>query len=527
MKRRILLTSLAVLLAISGLVAIGCPPAVVVEPLAVFVYASGFEAPSLDPGWTASRTAQILIHMALERLVRFDYGTHDLVGNLAERWEASEDLMTYTFHLRRGIYFTDGAPFNAEAVKINMDRTLALGGPPAGRFGGVIKEVNVIDTYTVEFVLHMPDAMLPYRLAGTVGFSIMSPKALAEHATADDPWAREWAHENLVGTGPYKLYKRIPGVRTVFVRNEDYWGGWGERWLDKVVIEVHPEYTTRRMLLEKGEAHLIMSVSVEDIPALDAVPGIEVLTIPTINAMYVFFNMDEPVMQSKYLRTALSWAFPYKELIEVWGGGAQLRGPLHRAIHGHYDEVFMFHTDLDKASEYLEKAGFQPGELKLVFVGQIGRPEGELMLANFAKIGVELELREKIWPAFSGWASGLDKEGVHLFYAPIWADFPGPMNVLDVAFYHTDDVLPVFPRGWISETLNAMLLEARMTPSIDRRYELYRQAQHLITDAVVNIHGFEFVGHHAISERVGGLILAPGVDYRVWPFHLMYFRDDA
>jgi peptide/nickel transport system substrate-binding protein len=533
-KNRILLISLATLLAVSS-VAIGCPRPVVVEPPVVprvITFAGPIEAPTLDNHVTLSGTSHNLILMVNEGLLRLRPGSFpvEIEGVLAESWEVSECLTIYTFHLRQGIYFTDGAPFNAEAVEVNIRRVQELGFGPAG-FLGVIEEVNVIDTYTVEFVLPVPCIVFPYLLAAWTGPQMISPKAIAEHATADDPWATKWLHDNMVGTGPFILKERIPGERTVLVRNENWWRGWGEDYIDKFVKLIIPEYATRKMMLFKGEVDIISHhIPAVELPILEAQPGIVVDYIPTINVKHIRFNFGEEVMHCKYLRTALSWAFPYDEVVQLVGPGTvQGHGPMPALIPGHCDEVFMFHTDLDKAREYLAKAGFQPGELTLTYAWNTPPPLNDAIAkafyANLKAIGIEVELVPMAWGVYKPWLGG-PKEGVELFFHSHWGQFPEATNQLALHFECSPYRSPWPPFGWRCEALNELLITARHTPCVETRLELYRQAQHLIMDAVVSIYAVHWAGWIATSDRVGGWVTTLG-HFGVWHNYRLYLRNDG
>lgn len=514
------------LLLMASFLAVGNPQPV--EPPVTFIWANSFEAPSLDPGVTTSGTAHMIITNVYEKLVRFKPGTTEIEGILAKDWEISECKTVYTFHLRRGVYFTDGAPFNAEAVRINVERLLTLARGPAVLLAPVIKEVTVIDNYTVDFVLKEPCVVFLYKLAAWFGVNIISPRAIAEHAVEDDPWATGWLHDNMVGTGPFMLQEWIPGERMVLVRNENWWRG--EPYFDKLVKLIIPEYMTRRMLLLAGEIHMVEWPEVVDLPILKEIPGVRVEIIETINYHHFRFNFNEPVMRCIYLRTALSWAFPYEEVMIITGPDTvQLQGPMPALIPGHCDELFMFYTDLDKARQYLAKAGFQPGELTLTFAinkHPRGRMWFEVFMANLAKIGVELELVEMIWPVYAAWKECPIKEGVEIFFDDHWGQFPEAANFLYLHFAHHETHTPHAQMGWIHPALNEILIEAKGSIDIERRNELWRKAQHIIVDEVASIFANHWTGFLVMCETVGGFVSTIGW-WGVWDFSLMYFRNDG
>ena len=212
---------------------------------------------SLDPAIATSGTERQQILLANERLLMYDR-SGNLKPFLAERWEVSDDLKTYTFHLRKGIKFTDGAPFNSEAVKFSFERTMKIGAGPSKVFK-TVDGIETPDDHTLVIRLKRTDGFfIPISIATTYGNQIVSPKTVKDHATPEDPLAQKWMGSHLVGTGPYKLVDYQPGVHSVFEKNPDYWRGWKGKHVDRVVIKPVREYTTRKMMLLKvlGILHL-------------------------------------------------------------------------------------------------------------------------------------------------------------------------------------------------------------------------------------------------------------------------------
>jgi len=146
-----------------------------------------------------------------EALLTIEPKTCKLAPAIAESWEISDDGLVYTFHIRPGITFWDGAPCDAHAVKWALDRTLRLNGPKGGvgLIKPVIKQIDVVDDLTVQITLNYPDATF-----------------LPEN---------EFARGRYAGTGPYKLVEYVPDERIVY---EAYEGYWGEPPKTKRIVEV-------------------------------------------------------------------------------------------------------------------------------------------------------------------------------------------------------------------------------------------------------------------------------------------------
>ena len=140
----------------------------------------------IDPH-IANESQSNLIALALyESLVAYKYGTSEIEPRLATEWKLSDDGKTYTFKLRPNVTFTDGTPFNADAVKVSFERLAGMGKGPAFVLAGIFDRVDIVDPMTVNVVLKSPVghflSMLPKAF-------IVSPKMVKDGTTADDKWA--------------------------------------------------------------------------------------------------------------------------------------------------------------------------------------------------------------------------------------------------------------------------------------------------------------------------------------------------
>src|SRR5690606_6940330 len=112
----------------------------------------------------------------------------------------------------------------------------------------------------------------------------------------------------------------------VLTKFEDYWKGWEGEHFDKVVIKKIPETASRRQLVEKGEADVTMELPYEDIEALKGNPSVNVMEVPSFQNLMVFFNTEKAPLDNKLVRQALSYAFPYGDVVEYAMGGYAVQG---------------------------------------------------------------------------------------------------------------------------------------------------------------------------------------------------------
>jgi len=170
---------------------------------------------------------------------------------LAESWDISEDGKTYTFHLRQGVTFHDGEPFNAEAVKLNLEAVQANAEKHAWiKLSTQLEQVTALDEYTVE--LKLKEAYYPtlLELSMTRPYVFLSPKDFKDGGTKDGVVGYH-------GTGPYKLVEQVTDQFARFEANDAYWGGAPE--IKQITAKVLPSGETTYLALQKGEVNFVFT----------------------------------------------------------------------------------------------------------------------------------------------------------------------------------------------------------------------------------------------------------------------------
>jgi ABC-type transport system substrate-binding protein len=191
---------LLIFLLLAAALATGCTP----RPEGRIVYGLTLAPTGIDPHINASAELGIPLTSVYDTLVYQDPKTGEFVPGLAQKWEVSEDGRVYTFYLRRGVKFHDGTPFNAEAVRFNLDRITSpdLASQKARFMLGPYERTEVVDEYTVRIVLKEPFAPLLDSLS-QVYLAMASPTAVQQ-------WGNEYqVHQ--VGTGPFVFVEYVPG----------------------------------------------------------------------------------------------------------------------------------------------------------------------------------------------------------------------------------------------------------------------------------------------------------------------------
>ena len=257
-----------------------------------------------------------------------------------------------------------------------------------------------------------------------------------------DDWFEQ---ENANGTGPYKLQQSTMGDEVILTRNENYWKGWGEKYFEKVIVQRVSETSSRRQMIESGEADITVELPSEDVEALKTSGNVVVEVVPSFTNLMGFFNTQKEPLNDVRVREALSYALPYGDVVEYAMGGyaKQSYGAIPEGMWGHSKDLFQFNYDLDKAKQLLEEAGIKEGELQLLLTYMTGdeaeKKMAELYKAELSKMGVELEIRAMPWESQWDMAMGDDPSSQQdIFVMYWWNDLSTPYSYL-YSLFHTED----------------------------------------------------------------------------------------
>lgn len=364
----------------------------------------------LDEDKSNDTAARELGRHVLETLTIVDPATGEIHPGLATSWEVSEDGLEIIFHLREGVKFHDGTPFNAEAVKYNFDRTMKLPPKVAWQFmgGDKFKECQVIDENTVKVVFNQPYAGFLAMLSDGA-LSIDSPMAI-------EKYGEEYGVKYLVGTGPFKFVEWVPDDHLTLERNPDY--AWapeffkhqGPPYLEQYICREMPEPSALAAAVEIGEADLGRITEAEVVNFM-GMTGFKVMLIPKAGTTRFFMMNTETSPTDEFaVRNAIQYAIDKQAIIDTpaFGGIGKVGVAAlpSNMVPGGVDEFAQLTPpyDPEEAKEILEGAGWidadedgvreKNGEpLRVVFVV----PSWDLLLVEPAEkmlrdVGFEVEL---------------------------------------------------------------------------------------------------------------------------------------
>ena len=247
------------------------------------IFAAAADATTLDPHNTTDTESDQVIMMVYEPLIAFD-DAMAIRPRLAERWSVADDGVTWTFHLRAGVRFHDGTPFDAEAVRLNFVRVLdPVANHKRQSLFSMIDRVEVVDPLTVRFVTKFPFGAFEPTLAH-VSSAIVSPAVAAAHGKAfGTPTAA------VSGTGPYRVAGWKKDQEVVLERFDGYWGDPGVT--REIVYRPIPEAAARVLALESGDVDVISRIPATDIPRLESRGDVAVHKLPGVGAQQFRFNV--------------------------------------------------------------------------------------------------------------------------------------------------------------------------------------------------------------------------------------------
>lgn len=467
-------------------------------------------------GAVTTRIKQEVYNSLVERNYVDYFDTPPRKPGLAERWDVTPDGLAYTFNLRQGVKFHDGAPWNAEAAKFNFDRDTDPNHPFYYQIGagamkavlGKVKSTEIVDPYTLRVNMSSPEVNF---LSLIEGFYMVSPEAVKKYGNDNYP-------RNTAGTGPFKFTDYQSGVQATLERNPDYWGSAtelnGGPYLDKIVVRFIPEATARVAALQAKEVDWIIAVPPDSVPSLQGTRGITVAMDSIPHTWMWRMNFKNEYFKIKQVRQAVALAVDRERMVsgllrgtavpaaQFWAPGS----PGYRAT----PQNMTYAYDPDRAKSLLTAAGFPNGIDVKVFVPNSGSgmmvpvPMNEEIQEDLSKVGIRVQFEIVEWQAYlARSAAGMPPE---------YAAFGTSLGTEDVSVFnrqfHSKLVPPNGgnPQWYANPQVDQLLDEAASTLDDGKRTELYQQVNDIITDDVVFLNVVHDKAPIAWNSNVKGFV---------------------
>lgn len=498
-------------------VACGSAPAACPEPRrraegGKLVYGLTLTPSGMDPHVHASSELGIPLTGVYDTLV-WQGLDGEFVSGLAESWEVSDDGLIYTFHLRQGVKFHDGTPFNAQAVKFNLDRIVdpQTKSQKAVFMLGPYDHAEVVDDDTIEVYLQQPFAPLLDSLS-QVYLGMASPAAVKK-------WGRDYQMHQ-VGTGPFIFEEYVPKDHLTLVRNPDYdWAPTifdhqGPAYLEEIEFRFLVEPATRALALESGEAQVMGEIPPQDAQRLSEDPDFQLMPVALPGTpLMLFMNTQRPPTDDLRVRQALIYAADREAIVTAIFKNLSpvAYGPLNAVTLGYAEAVAgLYDHDPELAKDLLKEAGWVDADSDGVLdkEGQSLRVEAylmswgfmpevaQLLQAQFKAVGVEMRSQVVAYPA----ALDAAREGKH-HLIPFTLSSSDP-DILRT-FFHSDGGF-----NWAKvqdPRLDELLEEGARARDPDKRKELYADAQQIIMNEALILPVRDYVNLNAASAQVKGL----------------------
>lgn len=382
---------------------------------------------TFDPFWASDGETFRISRQLFEGLVDFKPGTADVTAGLATSWKPSADGKTWTFQLRKGVKFSDGTPFNADAVCKNFARMDKQGQTGQGaseywltNMGGyngsaqdLFRGCTAQGDSAVQLKIARPTSKFP-ALLGLPAFAMQSPTALDKYKANDiqtqgDGFAYpEYAQKHPTGTGAFKFQSYDVANKTVtLVRNDDYWGTKAK--VNKLVFQIIPDESDRKQALQAGQIDGYDLPNPRDWNSLKSA-GNNVEIRPAFNLLYVGLNASQnPALKDLKVRQALYYAINRDQLVKSQlPDGATVATQFYpKTVKGYSDKVQTYGYDQAKAKSLLKAAGQSNLKIDLWYPSEVSRPYMPDPQKIFQSIKSDWEaVGVKVNPITKPWAGG-------------------------------------------------------------------------------------------------------------------------
>ena len=495
---------------------------------------------TLDPVALGDAPSHHVVHQIAESLVDFN-GDLELVPELAESWEVSEDGTTYTYKLRKGVMFHDdpcfpdgkGREMTAADVKYSFDRMLDSRSRTKGSdyfrdmvVGAAeyykattqakvtnpeivpaegVKGFRVVDDYTFAIDLIAPFA--PFEYYPTLGYAYVYPREAVEHYGED-------FQRNLVATGPFELESWEDGREIYLKKNPNYWGkdanGNQLPYLDGVAVSFIGDQSTMLSEFRNGNLEENYRIPNDYIQAIfqPRKPGSDDPWITTgeykdfvvnqvveLSSQYYGMVTTSEVFEDKRIRQAFNYAIDRERLIEFvmkgQAAGIGNHGLVPPSMPGYpIDNVKGYEFDPEKARDLLAEAGYPDGKGFPAINLQLNEGGGRnVTLAEAVKEELKKNLGIEVGLDILQWSQHIDKveSGNAPFFRLGWiADYPEPDNFLNLLWGKnakpSGEISPINATRYNNPEFDKIYEQALRTQDRSERLELYAQAEQIAVE---------------------------------------------
>ena len=448
-------------------------------------------ADTLDPILFTSTIDYTRGRAGFNNLLQFNDDT-SVRPELAEEWSVNDDATEFTFRIRKGVTFHDGKPLTADDVVYSMSRHLGADSvSKANKLVSMVTEWKKVDSHTVKAVLATPNADLPQILA-TFHFKIVQ-----------DGGAEKDGYFNLpAGTGPFRITEFRPGVRSLHVRNADYWRDGPH--VDELEIFAITDSVARVNALISGDIDIMGNLDPKAIRQIEATDGVETFSVESGATTHIVAMVDRPPTDNRDFVLALKHLQPREKLVRTLLKGQGAVGNDHvigSAYADHCKALPVRPYDPDRAKFHLDRSGITSAVVQTADVSPGATDLCLVLQAEAAKIGLDLQVRKVAADGY--WGTTWMNTPLHITG---WNMRP-TANVMMSLMYHS--AANWNETMWKDERFDKLLLDVRAVTDPGLREEMYCEMQTMIHNDAGTVLSMHRNYVDAIKGKVKGLPRVP------------------
>jgi len=411
------------------------------------VWHLGAEPDTLNPITATDAYASRIDGLIYDSLIERDNDTLEWKPKMAERWEISINRREFTFHLRSGIRWQDGAPLTAEDILYSYHRIMdpKVDAPHLRVYYQDLEKVEKLDDLTVRFTYRRPYFMA-LEFCGTIP---IVPKHLFNNG---EEFNSHRQNRSPIGMGPYRFVRWDTGKKIVLERNEDYWGQTIGRMpaIQKISFEVVAEDTVALQLLKKGELDFAGLRPIQWMRQTDSKKFQEHFKkyqFYTPGYSFIAWNMRRSYFKDARVRRAMTMLVNREEILKKlnFGMGRIVTGPFYDQSKDYNHNVKPLPYDLEAAKRLLKEAGWEDHDgdgildkdgvpFHFQFLIASGRRFAErlasILKEDLRKVGIDMEIRQLEWALFIknlddrkfdavtlGWVFGFEQDPYQVWHS--------------------------------------------------------------------------------------------------------------
>ncbi|MBF0568675.1 MAG: ABC transporter substrate-binding protein [Nitrospirae bacterium] len=468
---------------------------------------------TLDPAFIVDVQGGAIAAKIYNGLIRLD-ADMNVVPDIAESWQISPDLRTYTFKLRRDIKFHNGKPLTATDAAYSLTRVLSAetNSPNAwvlrnvdgaedflkGK-SGTLTGVTVADNYTIEITLRQPFEPFLKLLSMPAAYIVPAPAP-----------GETGGLSLIVGTGPFIVDKWEPDREIVLRKNDEYFDSPAR--VKGIYYKIIPEDLTAVTEFMLGNVDVFeVTASAFSMFTKDKKYRAMLREGPGLNVYYLGFNTSRPPFDNPLLRRAIAHAIDRRKILETYfqNRGSLAVSPVPNALKK-YTLADSYPFDREKAKALIKESHYSPSTKLRFYVtaAQESVDIAEIIVSYLKDAGIEAEIRTLEWSAYK---SAINNGDTDMFWLGWIADYPDAENFM-YPLYHSSN----FGAGgnrtrYTNAEVDKLIETGRKTANDTEREQLYKTAEEQILRDAPAVYFWQNRGFTAVAPRIK--------NFRVYPIY--------